>query len=183
MYRSYQGSSLVETMVSLVLLAIGLLGMLSLQINGINSNQRAVFVNEAHFIGWDLIERMLNFGSASYNANQGANRYQYTNSAQEAIVIYASTDEGTQYSPQQCISSEQGCTPAESILHDKYQIQQALRNSSLPNSRLRLQPQHMETSVTVYWDRDRTGASDDGDCESSDKETYLTCFEIVVTLP
>ena len=183
MVKSQRGSSLIETMVSLLLLAIGLLGMLSLQTNGINSNQRAVFVNEAHSIGWDLIERMLNFGSTNYNANQGANQFQYTNGAQGQIVIYASTSEGEQYSPQICIDSEQGCTPAQTVLHDMYEIQQALRDSSLPNASLSLQSQSTQTSVTVFWDRDRTGANNDGDCDSNDKETYLTCFQIVVTLP
>ncbi|MEO0443492.1 MAG: type IV pilus modification protein PilV [Pseudomonadota bacterium] len=58
-----KGAGIIEVMVSLLVLAIGLLGVLSLQTNGLNSNQRAAFVTEAQLLAEDMASRILAFGS------------------------------------------------------------------------------------------------------------------------
>jgi len=58
-----QGIGMIEMLVALVLLGVGLLGALSLQANGLQSNQRANFVTEAHFLAQEMADKILAYGS------------------------------------------------------------------------------------------------------------------------
>jgi type IV pilus assembly protein PilV len=60
-----RGSSMIEVVVTLVILAIGLLGVLSMQSLGLGSNQRAIFTTEATFLASDMAERILAFNGAN----------------------------------------------------------------------------------------------------------------------
>ena len=59
--NTQQGSGLIEVVVSLFILAIGLLGVLSMQAVGLRSQQRAVFVTEAQSLTEDMVNMILAF--------------------------------------------------------------------------------------------------------------------------
>jgi type IV pilus assembly protein PilV len=69
-----RGAGMIEVVVALVILAIGLLGVLSMQSIGLGSNQRAIFTTEATFIASDMAERILasNSPNGAYNGMSSA---------------------------------------------------------------------------------------------------------------
>lgn len=56
--HSTQGFSLIEVLIALVILAIGLLGMASLMLTSMQSNQSAAERSAAIVLSYDLVERM-----------------------------------------------------------------------------------------------------------------------------
>jgi len=73
---STRGFSLIEALVSLVVLSIGLLGVAGLQLTSLRSNQGAALRSQATFLAYDIIDRMrANSGAAlagAYNIPFGA---------------------------------------------------------------------------------------------------------------
>ncbi|MCP3908006.1 MAG: type IV pilus modification protein PilV [Oceanicoccus sp.] len=55
--RQHEGSSLIELLVALVILAIGLLGYIGLITSGLTINQRAYTLSQASFLAEDLVDR------------------------------------------------------------------------------------------------------------------------------
>ena len=53
-----RGSSLLEVMISLLILGVGLLGMLALQVESIKYNQQAYSSTQALFVANDIVEQM-----------------------------------------------------------------------------------------------------------------------------
>ena len=56
--QTQRGATLIEVLVTLVVLAIGLLGMAGLQTMSIKSNQSAYYRSQASFLAYDITERM-----------------------------------------------------------------------------------------------------------------------------
>ena len=56
MNKKVCGSSLIEVMVSLLVLAIGLLGVLGMQVQSLKSNQNAYLYSQAAFLANDIYE-------------------------------------------------------------------------------------------------------------------------------
>lgn len=52
------GFTLIEILISVVVLAIGLLGMAALQMNGLRNNQSAYFRAQATQLAYDMADRM-----------------------------------------------------------------------------------------------------------------------------
>jgi len=63
------GFSLIEVLVSLFVLAIGLLGVIAMQINSVKSNQRAQYTAVVKILAADFTDRIY-----AYNANLPAGR-------------------------------------------------------------------------------------------------------------
>ncbi|SMF43206.1 type IV pilus assembly protein PilV [Alteromonadaceae bacterium Bs31] len=61
--KRQQGTAMMETVVSLFVLAIGLMGTLAMQANSVNSNQRANFATEANILASDMVDRILAYTS------------------------------------------------------------------------------------------------------------------------
>lgn len=166
-----QGIGMVEMLVALLLLGVGLLGALSLQANGLQSNQRASFVTEAHFLAQDMSEKIIAYGSTLSNGNSGANSGEYDD-----------TDTGTtSYIDPGCGSVGSACDLANTVLLDQFNWQQSLSSSGLPSVRGSVSWNASTYTIRVLWDRDRTGATGT-DCASTDKTTNLTCFEMQLSL-
>lgn len=62
-----KGAGFIEVLVSLTILAIGLLGVLSMQVTGLTSNQRALFATEVNLLVSDMADRILAYGPAGAN--------------------------------------------------------------------------------------------------------------------
>jgi len=163
------GAGLIEVMAALLILAIGLLGLLGLQANGLNSNQRAVFVTEAQLLAQDMADRIL----ASGNGDTGANTGQYSaidtnvNVANPACQAFAAG----------------GCDEDELIDYDHIAWQQALNGAALPSARGIVNWSALTSTYTirVLWDQDRTGAL--GTACGNDKDLDLTCFDLELQVP
>lgn len=56
-YRS-SGFTLIEILITLLILSIGLLGMASLQVHGLRSNQSAYLKSQASMLTYDMADRM-----------------------------------------------------------------------------------------------------------------------------
>jgi len=59
-----RGSAMIETVVSLFVLAIGLMGTLAMQAKGVNSTKRASLATEANFLAADMVDRIMAYDSA-----------------------------------------------------------------------------------------------------------------------
>ena len=161
------GSSMVEVLVSLLILGVGLLGAVSLQSNGLNSNQRAVFVTEAQVLAQDMADRILAYGDGPAGANGG----EYDDITTKNNPNAATT----------CAFTNTGCNPTQTKANDGYEWQQlfASANSSLPGAYGAVKWNDPVYTITIYWDQDRTGAKKE-DCTKNDKSAdgYLTCFQM-----
>ena len=168
---SQRGSSLIEAMVSLLILGVGLLGVLSLQANGLNSGQRAMFTTEASFLAQDMASRILAYGSRSSNNNAGAMSGQYDN--------VTTVDAG------QMIDCSAGCSSEETIFFDQNQWANAFNDAtqtSLPSGQGEVlwDDDTSTYTIRIRWDQDRVGAIGLG-C-SGDRSSDLTCFDLRVSL-
>lgn len=181
---SQKGAGLVEMMVSMLVLGVGLLGVLSLQANGVSSNQRAIFLTEAQVLAQDMADRIRSFGSDGLGARDDT----YNN-------LYNSTDTGTRggaqaYSKKTCSTA---CDADATVALDQYEWEAALDETSLPGGIGKIIVRDNSLNqyiVRVFWDQDRTGANtqiaDTEDCfnntKQKDKQNYLTCYDAVVSL-
>lgn len=161
--RKQSGASMIEILVSLFVLAVGLLGVLGLQVNALASNQRAEFVTKAQIAASDMVGRILAYGD---NA-QGANNGEYVINT----LTYSGSDPA-------CITS--GCPPADLVTHDKLYWQELL-SVSLPGGQGIIEWNAPIYTITVLWDQDRMGARGT-DCNSRDTETHLTCYQMELSL-
>lgn len=147
--QAQRGSGLIEVMVSLLILGVGLLGVLSLQVNGINSNQRAVFVTEAQMLAQDMANRILAFGNGTVGVNSNLYNMDVSKVVPPATVTVPS-----------CAS---GCDAGATKLFDEAEWQAALTASSLPRARGMVLWSAASGAVSqlytvqVMWDQERTG--------------------------
>jgi type IV pilus assembly protein PilV len=158
---SQQGAGLIEVMVSLLILAVGLLGVLSLQANGLNSNTRAEFVTEAQLLAQDMTDRILAYGTAG---GAGAGEYGGTDTS-------SATPDPDCESP-----ASGGCGAVNTVSFDRNEWGQLLANSSLPGAQGTVTWNDPVYRVRILWDQDRTGAT--GTSCGNDKSVDLTCFDM-----
>lgn len=57
-FKTVTGATLIEVMVALLIMSIGLLGLASLQLSGVNTNSNSEKRTQAAFIANDMVERM-----------------------------------------------------------------------------------------------------------------------------
>lgn len=151
--RQQAGFSMIEVLITVVVLSIGLLGLAGLQIDSLQAEAGAQQRAGIAFLGQDMAERIR---SNPVGKEAGA----YDN------LTTPGTDQG-------CISS--GCTPTELAQHDLYEWGQLLA-AQLPSGVGRVVNNGGVFTVTVMWDDKRTGATGTG-CDSSDPDD-LTCFAV-----
>jgi type IV pilus assembly protein PilV len=181
--RKFQrGSGLIEVMVSLLILGVGLLGMLSLQANGLNSGQRALFATEANLLAQDMANRILAFGSRSTNNNTGAASGDYAGLATVGAVPLSPAPTAAELL-KLASNCGSGCDPRLTKEFDQQQWQQAFNNNaSLPSGRGEVLWDGATDTYTIRirWDQDRAGAT--GLNCGDDRSVDLTCFDLRVSL-
>ena len=64
-----RGVGLIEVLVALFILAVGLLGVLAMQANGLKSNQRAEFSTEAYMLALDMADRIQAYDDINSSAD------------------------------------------------------------------------------------------------------------------
>lgn len=168
-HRNFQqGSAMMETVVSLFILAVGLLGTLSMQAKGVNSNQRANFVTEANVLAADMVDRILAYNNIDTPDDDGD--YNGIDTLSESI------------SAPDCST---GCSIEEQVSLDSAQWADLLA-TNLPNGsgKVAFDAANKMYTIQVFWDHNRTGATG-RDCNGSDLgegATQMTCFSYELRL-
>jgi len=153
------GFSLIEVLVSMVVLSIGLLGLAGMQANGLKSNHSAYLKTQATTMAGDMMDRI--------RANMEGVRTGSYNS------ISLSPNTSNPYSDPACLSS--GCSAAQLAQYDAYDWGEALA-SILPSGSGRVTGAGDGSmfTITVMWDNARTGAT--GTACGNDESIDLKCF-------
>jgi type IV pilus assembly protein PilV len=107
---SQQGSSLVEVMIALFVLAIGLLGVLAMQSKSMQYNQSANTYSQAVYIANDIVERIRNNPDPAARASY------------ETLTLAKGATRAVPAVP--CTASD--CTPAQIFARDRYAIAQSI---------------------------------------------------------
>jgi len=140
------GFSLFEVLISIVITAIGLLGLAVLQTTGLRNNQTAYQGSQAAVLAYDMADRMrANMGSiANYRSNY--------------MTLAAATAAGVQ---EGCATAT-GCSTAQLAQNDLREWQAKLIES-LPLGTGTITAVGDIYTVSVSWDRNRDGAVNGGD--------------------
>lgn len=149
------GFSMIEILVTIVILSIGLLGLAGLQMTGLQNNQSAFYRTIAMQQAYDMADRIR------------------ANAAGEQAGDYDSIS-GTGTNPN-CISTPAGCTATQVAQTDAYQWNTDNGNL-LPAGTGTVSRSGDLFTVTVMWDDERTGAT--GTSCSGNTTVDLTCFSL-----
>ncbi len=148
--NNQQGVSLIESMIALLVISIGLLGIAALQITAMKQNNSALHHSQSVWISYDMADRIrANFG-------------QFAN--------YATIDTNNTYA-QDCVTA--ACTGWQLRNSDAQNWTTLVQN--LPSGRGTItSPVANELLIRVMWDDEGTGAT--GTNCGTDPATDLTCF-------
>ncbi len=127
------GFTLIEAMVALTLMAIGLLGQMSLQVTSLEGNQSAYMRSQAVFLVNDIIDRM--------RANQ----------AGVDLGSYSVIDTTATYSSPGCISNAVGCSPQKLAQEDLSEWTRNVKNLLANGSATVAGNASGEFTITVKW--------------------------------
>ena len=155
------GSSMIEVLVSLFIMAMGLLGILSLQISSLNSVQRTLFISEAQLLATDMADHILAHGVSGRDAVDGS------------FVIDTNTHN---YKTVDCSIS---CSEVEQITHIHAKWQKALQ-SRLPggSGAVTWDSARLTYTIKVTWHQQ--GSTVFPGCGSTN--TDITCFVLQLKL-
>lgn len=151
-----QGVSLVESMIALLVISIGLLGIAALQITSMKQNNSAMHHSQAVWIGYNIADRIR------------ANFSQFDS--------YAGINTGGSGSMSQgCISG--ACSAAAMVASDAADWASVMQK--LPAGLgIISSPNAGELLIKILWDDEGTGATGT-DC-GSDPEVDLTCYMVTL---
>jgi len=154
--RRYQqrGVSLIESMIALLVISIGLLGIAALQITAMKQNTSALNHSQAVWIGYNIADRIrANFGEFDQ---------------------YAGIDTNSSYT-QDCSTS--ACTAQQMVISDAVDWSTIVQN--LPAGRgIIASPSANELVIAVMWDDEGTGAT--GTNCGTDPAVDLTCYSVTL---
>ena len=111
-----KGVSLIEVMVTTLILGIGLLGVAALQMSSINTNQSGYYRSQATSISIDLSARIRSAKSAYYGGS----------SVNQIINAYTETPYLCDAAAKSCIANS--CTEAEVVAFDKWEVCEMAKN-------------------------------------------------------
>ena len=150
--RHQRGLTLIESMVALLVISVGLLGIAALQITSMQQNASAMNHSQAVWIGYNMADRIR------------ANITEFAS--------YGGIDTDNDYT-QDCTG---GCNTGELVTSDAADWKIEVQN--LPGGRGTITANANQLVVTVMWDDDGTGATGTG-C-GGDPAVDLTCYSIIL---
>lgn len=151
--KSQSGVSLIESMIALLVISIGLLGIASLQITAMKQNSNALNNSQAVWMAYNMSDRI--------RANNSE------------FASYADIDTSKSYS-QDCMGAS--CSTVQMVTADAADWSEMVQN--LPSGRGLITGDLTQLAVTVLWDDEGTGAIGTG-C-GNDPEVDLTCYTVTL---
>ncbi len=152
-----QGLSLIESMVALLVISVGLLGIAALQVTSMKQNNSALHHSQAVWIGYNMADRIR------------ANFTQFDS--------YAGTNTSNTYD-QNCDGVANVCSAAQLVVADQAAWSTAIQ--ALPGGLgIISKPagKNDELLIRVMWDDDGTGASGTN-CGGGNND--LTCYTVTL---
>ena len=148
-----KGVSLIESLIALLVISVGLLGIAALQITAMSQNGSALNHSQAVWIAYNISDRIRS------NDSQFAN--------------YSGIDTNTSYS-QDCMAS--ACTNAQMLTADAADLGTMV--GSLPAGRGIITNNADGLVVSIMWDDDGTGAT--GTNCGNNPDVDLTCYSVAI---
>ena len=148
-----RGLTLIESMVALVVISIGLLGIAALQLTAMNMNSSALHQSKAVWAGYAMADRIR------------ANNIRFAN--------YSGIDTNDLHS-QDCMNNP--CNSDQLLTADAAEWTATVSN--LPSGRGQVTGNANQLMVTVMWDDEGTGATGT-DC-SGNVQVDLTCYSVTL---
>lgn len=139
------GFTMTEVLVTMVVLAIGLLGMAGLQVTGLRNNQTAYYRSQATLLAYDLADRMR------------ANRAGVASGDYVAAVAALPTT-----TPNSSCTTNTGCTTTQMAQNDVAEWQ-AVLSTVLPLGQGDLVAAGTGYTISLTWDDSKDGAVDGND--------------------
>lgn len=162
-YKAQKGFTLIEILVALVILSIGLLGVASMQVQGLRNNQSAYLRTQATLLAYDMADRMR------------------TNSAQAVAGDYDDFDTlGQVPSDPGCITSNLGCDTGDLADTDMFEWAQRVNGTEesmilLPEARGRIiRGEDNLFTIEVLWTE--TQWDDNTQSSQSSEQTFSVNF-------
>lgn len=152
--RKQAGVSLVESMIALLVISIGLLGIAALQITAMKQNATALNHSQAVWIAYDMADRI----RANITEFDG----------------YRIVDTKTNNFTQDCMGS--ACSTGDLIKSDAADWKTQVQN--LPGGRGRITGNASQIVIAVMWDDEGTGATGTG-C-GNNPAVDLTCYTVTM---
>lgn len=134
--KIHKGFTLIEVLVTIVILALGLLGLASLQSYGLRTNHSAYLRSQATMLAYDIVDRMR------------VNRDEARNGGYDIAIGTTAT------SPTNCASVAVSCTPAQIRQFDLAQWENSV-NTLLPSGDGAITRAGSVITITVRWDDSR----------------------------
>jgi len=159
---SQAGSTMIETLVALLILAVGLLSIQSMQMVSLRTNTSAYLRTEAQLLAEDMTDRILAYEDITDDADND----DYDGVDTDA----AAADPG-------CVGG--GCNQAQQLTFDVFEWKTQIE-ARLPGGRGTVDFDAGAYALTVMWDNDKTGANGTG-C-GGDTDIDLTCYTIQINL-
>lgn len=139
--KDQAGFTLLEVLITLVILAIGLLGLAGIQATGLKNNHSAYMRSQATQLAYDIADRM--------RANM------------TAVDSYLTTDPSSAGIKTSCMEVS-GCAPVDMAENDLYEWNLALTNA-LPLAEAIVSIASGVHTITINWDDNRDGLVDSDD--------------------
>lgn len=142
--RKQKGISLIEVLVTVLILAIGLLGVASLQSLSLKGGTQSFLNTRAQMVTSDLVDRMMANIDSAVNGD------------------YAATPAASEPSPN-CHTAS--CSGAQMAAHDLWQVSNRMTNEMLlPQGALSVtyDATNREYSIAVTWDAEVGGSASGG---------------------
>jgi len=153
--RRQSGFGLFEILITIIIVAIGLLGLAAMQATGLKNNESGYRASQATVLAYDIADRM--------RANMGGIN-SYLTSAMTLDEAEAAGEVGG-------CKTTAGCSPAELAQTDLVEWAAAL-DTDLPNPTGLIALNGTTYTVTVSWDDDMDGVEND-----ADDPTFVVSFQ------
>lgn len=151
-----RGFTLMEVLIAIIVMSIGLLGLASMQANGLKNTTSAYQRSQAILLANEMLDRIR------------ANQVGMYSGAYDHLLDGATSDPG-------CITT--GCSPAQMAQYDAFQWSRRVA-ALLPSGKgiVTGAGHNSIFTITVMWDDERTGAT--GTNCSGNPAIDLTCFTL-----
>lgn len=157
------GAAMLEMVVSLFVLAVGLLGSLAMQANSVKSNQRGHLITEANLLAADMVDRILAYDNIDDDTDN--NDYSGIDTSDSGLS-----------EPGDCFTT--GCGAADQIAWDAWEWKTMIEDQ-LPGGIGQVSFADNVYTIRVMWDHMQNGATGTN-CTGA--ESDLACFTFEMRL-